>query len=142
MENLDTVVTLEKKLEEYFLYILSLGEDSVKRQWLEVFLNISYPKIKTYKEIHMMTVLENLEYYPIDIAVAPLEILAKIPGLNVLSARKLYLLRKQRKIDFGDISLCGGKLYIAKHFICLNQKLPKIYTLEQKKRDKNQFELF
>ncbi len=138
----NTVVTVDKKLEEYLLSILSLSPQDIKRNWLNVFINISYPKIKTYKDINIMSILENLEHFPVDIATAPLEILAKVPGMNLLSSRKLYLLRKQRMIDFGDVNLCGGKLYIAKHFICLHQRLPRISALIQNKRDKNQLDLF
>jgi predicted DNA-binding helix-hairpin-helix protein len=121
--------------------------ESYKIRWFYQFLEVSLPYVVYYlyskKEGKIFYALKNLHLFPIDIQNAPLEILAKVPGISILCAKELFLLREKMKIDYIDIYRCGGKFFIAKHFICLNQKLLSPFILKSKKQKNiQQLELF
>ncbi len=122
-------------------------ELTLKNKWRNHFFSYSLPNIKKWKlDSKILLALENLDLYPIDIQLDKWELLAKVPGISIITAKNLILLRQKRQIDYIDISKCGGKLYLAKHFICLNGKLPPLYSIAKnnikKENKKNQMYLF
>ena len=139
----DEVINLLVKYIENFLKNYRQIQP-LKIKWLQQFLEISLPQLRYYKrETKIQNALNQLEIYPVDIQNDKLERLARVPGISIVSAKRLFLLRQMRKIDYIDISKCNGRLFIAKHFICLNNKLPKPFLLRSKKQNKiQQFELF
>jgi hypothetical protein len=137
----ENFLNLDSLLINYLEDLISQNPSQLKLKWAEQFLNHSYPCLKYYKnEPRIRYAFENLNIYPIDISKDPFEFLVKVPGITLLVAKRLCSLREKRKIDYLDITNSGGKLYIAKHFICNNGNLPKIFR--KSKKENQQLELF
>lgn len=66
--------------------------------------------------------LKHLEEFPKEINEVPYEELLKIPGIGVLSAKRIIKTRRFAKIDFNDLKKLGIVLKRAKYFITCNGK--------------------
>jgi len=132
---------LDALIIDYFENLILHNSSQSKLKWAEQFLKHSYPRLKYYRnEPRIRYALENLNLYPIDISKDPFELLIKVPGITLIVAKRLCSIREKRKIDYIDITNSGGKLYLAKHFICNNGNLPKISI--KSKKENQQLELF
>ena len=66
--------------------------------------------------------LKNMHLFPIEINVAPLEMLLRVPGIGVRNAQKIIRARRFTKLSFEDLAKMRVALKRAKHFITCNGK--------------------
>lgn len=66
--------------------------------------------------------LRHPEFFPVEINRAPYEELLRIPGVGVLSARRILASRRFRSLDYLSLKRIGVVLKRAKHFILCNGK--------------------
>lgn len=64
--------------------------------------------------------LKHLDMYPIEINTAPYDMLLKVPGIGVTSAKKIVSSRKFTKLSFETLKNIGVVLKRAKYFITCN----------------------
>ena len=61
--------------------------------------------------------LRHLEYFPVEINSAPYEMILRVPGIGVKSARRIIKARRQGSLDFTDLKKMGVVLKRALYFI-------------------------
>ena len=66
--------------------------------------------------------LRNLQVFPIEINKAPYELLLRVPGLGVLSAKRIVAARRFGSLDFTALKRIGVVLKRARYFITCNGK--------------------
>lgn len=66
--------------------------------------------------------LNNLDFFPVDIAKAPIDSLLRVPGIGLLSAKKILKVRKFANLDLTCLKKMGVVIKRAKHFITINGK--------------------
>lgn len=73
--------------------------------------------------------LRNYHMFPIEINTAPYELLIKVPGIGLKSAKKIVTSRKKSSLNFDNLKNIGVVLKRAKYFITCNGKYyGKIYN--------------
>ena len=63
--------------------------------------------------------LRNLDQFPIPVQTAPLEMILRIPGIGLKSARKIVLARRFRKLNLEHLKSMGAAINRAKYFLAL-----------------------
>jgi predicted DNA-binding helix-hairpin-helix protein len=72
--------------------------------------------------------LRNLSLFPIEINKADYELLLRVPGIGVRSARRIVMARKYRSLDFCDLKKLGIVMKRAQFFItCKGKSFEKLY---------------
>jgi len=66
--------------------------------------------------------LNNYGYFPVEINSAPYEMLLRVPGLGVISAKKILKARRMGALDFSDLKKLGVVLKRAQYFITCRGK--------------------
>lgn len=67
--------------------------------------------------------------FPIEVNKAPYEKLLRVPGLGVLSAKRILTARRHSVLDFADLKKLGVVLKRAQYFItCKGKYMPRLYT--------------
>lgn len=66
--------------------------------------------------------LNNINYFPIEINKASYEMLLRIPGIGVISAKRIVLTRKVHALNFDDLKKLGIVLKRAQYFITCKGK--------------------
>lgn len=92
--------------------------------------------------------LNNLHLFPIDIQKADYEMLLRIPGIGVLSARKIIKARRHTSLTFDHLKKLNIVLKRAQHFISCNGRMitglnnspSNIYQNMISQKDKKQYE--
>lgn len=74
--------------------------------------------------------LNNRQHFPVDLNRADVSLIARIPGIGVLSAQRLVALRRQKRIRFADVSRLRCALEKAKPFIVTQDYRPVQATRE------------
>lgn len=69
--------------------------------------------------------LRHPEFFPVEINRAPYETILRIPGIGVLSAKRIISSRRFRSLDFVALKRIGVVLKRAKHFILCNGKFDR-----------------
>ena len=67
--------------------------------------------------------LQHLEYFPVEINRATYQMLLRIPGIGVKSARRIIMARKSTRLDFDNLKRIGVVLKRAHYFISCNGKM-------------------
>ncbi|MCM1103004.1 MAG: putative DNA modification/repair radical SAM protein [Clostridium sp.] len=67
--------------------------------------------------------LRHLEYFPVEINRAPYQLLLRIPGVGVKSAKRIVRARRGMKLDFDGLKRIGVVLKRAHYFITCNGKM-------------------
>lgn len=65
--------------------------------------------------------LRNLHLYPVDINHADYEMILRVPGIGYLSAQKIVLARRHRKLNFQHLKNLGIVMKRAKYFITCSE---------------------
>jgi len=65
------------------------------------------------------------EWFPVDLAHAPLESLLRVPGIGVVSARRIMVARRAAPLRLGDLKALGVVMRRARHFIVLGGRRPE-----------------
>ncbi|TBU96199.1 putative DNA modification/repair radical SAM protein [Phytopseudomonas dryadis] len=74
--------------------------------------------------------LNNRQHFPVDLNRADVSLIARIPGIGVLSAQRLVDLRRQKRIRFADLGRLRCALEKAKPFIVTQDYRPAQATRE------------
>ncbi|MDS1029733.1 putative DNA modification/repair radical SAM protein [Bacillota bacterium LX-D] len=74
--------------------------------------------------------LNNLQHFPLEINKAPYEMLLRVPGIGVRSAKRIIVARKMRALDVEALARLGVVLKRAKYFITCQGKYPGGITFQ------------
>ena len=73
--------------------------------------------------------VNHFEYFPVEVNRAPYEVLLRVPGIGVKSARRIMVARRHSSLDFTGLKRLGVVLKRAKYFItCKGRYDPDIHT--------------
>lgn len=75
--------------------------------------------------------VKHLEYFPIEINRAPLEMLLRVPGIGVKSARRIVAARRCTRLTFADLKKIGVVLKRALFFITCNGRMMYAVKLDE-----------
>ena len=71
--------------------------------------------------------LNNMHIFPVEINTAPYELLLRVPGIGVTSARRIVAARKMAYLDFDALKKIGVVLKRAQYFItCKGRAMPYV----------------
>jgi len=141
--NLPAVQTSPPLLREHRLY---------QADWLLRFYNFKAKELLGEAEVNfnldydpkMNWALRNLELFPADINTVSYEMLLRIPGVGVLSARRIVRQRKISPVRFEDLKKIGVVMKRAQYFIVCKGKHSGVgldrASLETKLNPKPEFE--
>lgn len=85
-------------------------------------LDEKYPDFDTDLDPKCSWALRNIHHFPVDVNKADYEMLLRIPGVGVRSARKILAARKVKQLDFDDLKKLGIVLKRARFFITCKGK--------------------
>ena len=66
--------------------------------------------------------LKNMQYFPVEVNTAPYEMLLRVPGIGIRSAKRIVVARRTTKLDYEHLQRMRVVLKRAKHFITLGGK--------------------
>jgi predicted DNA-binding helix-hairpin-helix protein len=66
--------------------------------------------------------MNNLHLFPVEVNTAPYEMLLRVPGIGVKSARRIMLARRGGSLDFEALKRLGAVMKRAAYFITCNGK--------------------
>jgi putative DNA modification/repair radical SAM protein len=78
------------------------------------------PFLDPYLDPKCSWALNNMEYFPAEINRVPYEMLLRIPGVGVKSAKRIIHARRERRLDFDDLKRLGIVMKRARYFITCN----------------------
>ncbi|WP_425237157.1 putative DNA modification/repair radical SAM protein [Ulvibacterium sp.] len=96
-------------------------------------LNDEHPNLDMDVDPKLGWALRNLHLFPIDINRADKGMLARIPGVGMLSAGKIISARRFRKLNWGHLKKIGIALNRAKYFIICDSNQWENHELEPQK---------
>lgn len=70
--------------------------------------------------------LSNREHFPVDLNCAEPSLIARVPGIGILSAKRLVALRRQKRIRFEDLTRLRCSLEKAKPFVITQDYRPRL----------------
>lgn len=89
----------------------------------EELLTEERPNFNVYLDPKCEWALRHLEYFPVEINNASYEMLLRIPGVGVKSARRIVMARRSARLDFDNLKRIGVVLKRAHYFITCNGKM-------------------
>ena len=129
--NLPALTTKPPLLREHRLY---------QADWLMRFyhfeaaelLDAQNPNFDPYVDPKCGWALRHLEQFPVEVNRADYELLLRIPGIGVKSARRILTARKTGSLDFDGLKKLGVVLKRAKYFVlCRGKAAPGIVMTHQ-----------
>ena len=94
-------------------------------------VNDDHPDLDLEIDPKLSYALRNPWLFPIDINKASYETILRVPGIGVLSAKKILLARRYKSLDINNLKKIGVVLKRAKYFItCKELKEPTINELK------------
>lgn len=75
--------------------------------------------------------VRHLEYFPVEINLAPIQMLLRIPGVGVKSAQRIVVARRSTRLSFADLKKIGVVLKRALYFITCSGKMMYPTKLEE-----------
>jgi len=66
--------------------------------------------------------VNNLDLFPLEINKAPLEMLLRVPGIGVTSAKRIVTARRSCSIDFSGLKKLGAVIKRAQYFVTCGGK--------------------
>ena len=95
-------------------------------------LNEAHPNFNHILDPKCDWALRNIDKFPIEINTADYFTLLRIPGIGVISAKKIIKARREFSLDFTSLKNLGVVLKRAKYFItCKGKYFDKIYKFNQ-----------
>jgi len=95
-------------------------------------LDESHPNFNTVLDPKCDWALRNLDKFPVEINKADYYTLLKIPGIGVISAKKIIRARRSSSLDFESLKKLGITLKRAKYFItCKGKYFEKVYKFNE-----------
>ena len=89
----------------------------------EELLTEERPNFNVYLDPKCEWALRHLEYFPVEINRATYQMLLRIPGIGVKSARRIIMARKSITLDFDNLKRIGVVLKRAHYFITCSGKM-------------------
>jgi predicted DNA-binding helix-hairpin-helix protein len=129
--NLPALTTKPPLLREHRLY---------QADWLMRFyhfeagelLDAQNPNFDPYLDPKCGWALRHLEQFPVEVNRADYELLLRVPGIGVKSARRIVRARREGPLDFDGLKKLGVVLKRAKYFIlCKGRAAPGIIMTHQ-----------
>lgn len=126
--NLPALDTAPPLLREHRLY---------QADWLLRFYGFAADEILDEKNKDFNPLLDpkcnwavnHFEYFPVEVNRAPYELLLRVPGIGVKSARRIMVARRHSSLDFTGLKRLGVVLKRAKYFItCKGKYDPDVHT--------------
>lgn len=71
--------------------------------------------------------VDNYHLFPLDVNTAPLEMLLRVPGIGMTSARRIVASRRQARLTYDSLGKTGAVMKRARHFLTAEGRRP--YTL-------------
>ena len=87
-------------------------------------VNSLHPNLDLDIDPKLSYALRNLHLYPIDVNKADYEMILRVPGIGVQSARMIIQARRYRNLNFENLKKIGVVLKRAKYFISCNELMP------------------
>lgn len=124
-------VTYDKRLPVIGTEVPVLRENRLyQTDWLLRFygfdirelLNPEHPNLDLDIDPKLTWALRNLNQFPINVNTADKMLLARVPGLGMVSVNKIINARRFRKLNWEHLKTIGVKLNRAKYFITCNSK--------------------
>jgi len=85
-------------------------------------LNEETPNFNPYLDPKCNWAINNPQFFPVDVNLAPLNVLLRVPGIGPTSARRIVTARKNGKLGLPELKRVGVVLKRAKYFIlCSDQ---------------------
>lgn len=81
------------------------------------------PNFNVYLDPKCEWALRHLEYFPVEVNRASYEMLLRVPGIGVKSARRIVMARRSSRLDFSNLKRIGVVLKRAHYFITCGGKL-------------------
>ena len=95
-------------------------------------LNETHPNFNTILDPKCDWALRNLDKFPIEVNKADYSTLLKIPGIGILSSKKIIRARRNGLLDFIALKKLGISLKRAKYFItCKGKYFEKVYKFNE-----------
>lgn len=89
----------------------------------EELLTEDSPNFNVYLDPKCEWALRHLEYFPVEVNKATYQMLLRVPGIGVKSARRIIGARKSMTLDFNGLKRIGVVLKRAHYFITCNGKM-------------------
>jgi putative DNA modification/repair radical SAM protein len=96
---------------------------------IDEIVNDDHPYLDLDIDPKLSYALRNPWLYPVDVNRASYENILRVPGIGVLSAKKIILARKYSKLNFNHLKKIGVVLKRAKYFISCNEL--KLHTINE-----------
>lgn len=81
------------------------------------------PNFNVYLDPKCEWAIRHLEHFPVEINRAPYDLLLRVPGIGVKSARRIVRARRSEKLEFEHLRRIGVVLKRAHYFITCNGKM-------------------
>jgi putative DNA modification/repair radical SAM protein len=96
-------------------------------------LNDQYPDLDTQIDPKLSWALRNMAFFPVDINTADLQMIMRIPGIGVQSAKKIVAARRFQRLGWEHLKKLGIAFNRAKYFVSCNNPslIQKDYTENQ-----------
>lgn len=86
-------------------------------------LTADRPNFNVYLDPKCEWAIRHLEHFPVEINRAPYDLLLRVPGIGVKSARRIVRARRSEKLEFEHLRRIGVVLKRAHYFITCNGKM-------------------
>lgn len=94
-------------------------------------LDEQHPNFNPYIDPKCNWALNHMELFPVEVNTAPLEMLLRVPGIGVRSAKRIVAARRTGRIDFAGLKKIGAVLKRAQYFIvCGGKKMDGLTVTE------------
>jgi putative DNA modification/repair radical SAM protein len=87
-------------------------------------VNSQYPNLDLEIDPKLSYALRNLHLYPIDINKADYEMILRVPGIGVQSAKMIVQARRYSRLNFENLKKIGVVMKRAKYFITCSELMP------------------
>ena len=64
--------------------------------------------------------LKNMQHFPVEVNTAPYELIVRVPGIGIRSAKRIIIARRHTKLDYEHLKKMRVVLKRARHFITCN----------------------
>ena len=81
------------------------------------------PNFNVYLDPKCEWAIRHLEHFPVEINRAPYDLLLRVPGIGVKSARRIVRARRSEKLEFEHLRRIGVVLKRAHYFITCNGRM-------------------
>ncbi|MBN1478984.1 putative DNA modification/repair radical SAM protein [candidate division KSB1 bacterium] len=96
-------------------------------------LSAQQPNLNRHVDPKVNWALQHVDFFPIEINTADYEDLLRIPGVGLISAKRIITQRRIQRVGYADLKKIGVALKRARHFITINGKMHSPLRLQPNK---------